>query len=170
MVFAQHDNIILIGMPGAGKSTIGVLLAKAIGYDFIDTDLLIQRQAGMPLGDYLHNRGYQALRQLEAEVIQGLNATSSVIATGGSAVYSDEAMYHLKALGYVVYLQCTLDVLDGRIASMSNRGIAAPSGQTLADLQAERIPRYEHFADLTVEVSRQDSEQALVNIRQQLPP
>ena len=156
-------------MPGAGKSTIGVLLAKAIGYDFADTDLLIQRQAGMPLGDYLHNRGYQALRQLEAEVIQGLNATSTVIATGGSAVYSDEAMYHLKASGYVVYLQCALDVLDGRIASMSDRGIAAPSGQTLADVQAERIPRYEHFADLTVEVSRQDSEQALANILHQLP-
>ena len=169
MVFTQNDNIILIGMPGAGKSTIGVLLAKAIGYDLIDTDLLIQRQAGMTLGDYLHNRGYQALRQLEAEVIQGLNATNSVIATGGSAVYSDEAMYHLKASGYVVYLQCALDVLDGRIASMSDRGIAAPTGQNLADVQAERIPRYEHFADLTVEVSRQDSEQALANILQQLP-
>ncbi len=95
MVFAQHENIILIGMPGAGKSTLGVLLAKAIGYDFIDADLLIQRQAGMTLVDYLHNHGYQALRQLEAEVIQGLNSASSVIATGGSAVYSDEAMYHL---------------------------------------------------------------------------
>ena len=112
---------------------------KAIGYDFIDTDLLIQRQAGMTLGDYLFKHGYQSLRQLEAEVIQGLNSASSVIATGGSAVYSDEAMYHLKASGYVVYLQCALDVLDGRIASMSDRGIAAPSGQTLADVQAERI-------------------------------
>ena len=169
MVFAHHENIILIGMPGAGKSTLGVGLAKAVGYDFIDTDLLIQRQAGMTLGDYLHNHGYLALRRLEAEVIQGLDSTSTVIATGGSAVYSDEAMYHLKASGYVVYLQCTLDVLDGRIASMSDRGIAAPSGQTLADVQAERIPRYEHFADLTVEVSRHDMEQALVNILRQLP-
>ena len=169
MVFAHHENIILIGMPGAGKSTLGVGLAKAVGYDFIDTDLLIQRQAGMTLGDYLHNHGYQALRRLEAEVIQGLDSTSTVIATGGSAVYSNEAMYHLKASGYVVYLQCTIDVLDGRIASMSDRGIAAPSGQTLADVQAERIPRYEHFADLTVEVSRHDMEQALVNILRQLP-
>ena len=169
MVFAHHENIILIGMPGAGKSTLGVGLAKAVGYDFIDTDLLIQRKAGMTLGDYLHNHGYKALRRLEAEVIQGLDSTSTVIATGGSAVYSDEAMYHLKASGYVVYLQCTLDVLDGRIASMSDRGIAAPSGQTLADVQAERIPRYEHFADLTVEVSRHDMEQALVNILRQLP-
>ena len=169
MVFAHHENIILIGMPGAGKSTLGVGLAKAVGYDFIDTDLLIQRQAGMTLGDYLHNHGYQALRQLEAEVILGLDSTSTVIATGGSAVYSNEAMYHLKASGYVVYLQCAIDVLDGRIASMSDRGIAAPSGQTLADVQAERIPRYEHFADLTVEVSRHDMEQALVNILRQLP-
>ena len=169
MVFAHRENIILIGMPGAGKSTLGVGLAKAVGYDFIDTDLLIQRQAGMTLGDYLHNHGYQALRRLEAEVILGLDSTSTVIATGGSAVYSNEAMYHLKASGYVVYLQCTIDVLDGRIASMSDRGIAAPSGQTLADVQAERIPRYEHFADLTVEVSRHDMEQAIVNILRQLP-
>ena len=168
MVLAQHENIILIGMPGAGKSTLGVLLAKAIGYDFIDTDLLIQRQAGMTLGDYLFTHGYQSLRQLEAEVIQGLNSASSVIATGGSAVYSDEAMYHLKASGYVVYLQCALDVLDGRIASMSDRGIAAPSGQTLADVLAERTPRYEHYADVTVEVSNRDAEQALASIRQQL--
>ena len=169
MVFAQQENIILIGMPGAGKSTLGILLAKAIGYDFIDTDLLIQRQAGMTLGDYLFNHGYQALRQLEADVIQELDPASSVIATGGSAVYSDEAMYHLKVSGYVVYLQCVLDVLDERIASMSDRGIAAPSGQTLADVQAERIPRYEHFADLTVEVSHQDSKQALASILQRLP-
>lgn len=169
MVFAQPENIILIGMPGAGKSTLGVLLAKAVGYDFIDTDLLIQRQAGMTLGDYLHNYGYQALRRLEAQVIQRLDSASTVVATGGSAVYSDEAMCHLKASGYVVYLQCALDVLDGRIASMSDRGIAAPSGQTLADVQAERIPLYEHFADLTVEVSHQDSEQALASILQQLP-
>ena len=130
MTLKPTQNIVLIGMPGAGKSTLGVLLAKAIGYDFIDTDLMIQRQAGMTLGHYLADRGYQALRQLEAEVICALDHAGTVIATGGSAVYSDAAMQHLRASGRVVFLHCGIDILDQRIASMNERGIAAPSGQT----------------------------------------
>ena len=155
-------------MPGAGKSTLGVLLAKAIGYDFIDTDLVIQRQAGMRLGSYLASRGYQALRQLEAEVICALDHAGTVIATGGSAVYSQAAMQHLRANGRVVYLQCALDVLDQRIASMDERGIAAPSGQTLADVQAERIPLYEQFAEITVEVGSDNMDSTLGKIIRQL--
>ncbi len=157
-------NVVLIGMPGAGKSTLGVLLAKAIGYDFIDTDLVIQRKAGMRLGSYLASRGYQALRQLEAEVICALDHTGTVIATGGSAVYSQAAMQHLRASGRVVYLQCALDVLDQRIASMDERGIAAPSGQTLADVQAERIPIYEQFAEITVGVGSENMDSTLGKI------
>ena len=162
------NNVILVGMPGAGKSTLGVLLAKAIGHDFIDTDLVIQRQAGMTLGSYLASRGYEALRQLEAEVICALDHAGTVIATGGSAVYSQAAMQHLRANGRVVYLQCALDVLDQRIASMDERGIAAPSGQTLADVQAERIPLYEQYAEITVEVSSETMDSALGNIIQHL--
>ena len=161
-------NVVLIGMPGAGKSTLGVLLAKAIGYDFIDTDLVIQRQAGMTLGVYLANRGYHALRQLEAEVICALDHAGTVIATGGSAVYSQAAMQHLRANGRVVYLQCELDVLNKRIASMDERGIAAPSGQTLADVQAERIPLYEQFAEITVEVGSENTDSTLGKIIQHL--
>ena len=157
-------NVVLIGMPGAGKSTLGVLLAKAIGYDFIDTDLVIQRKAGMRLGSYLASRGYQALRQLEAEVICALDHAGTVIATGGSAVYSQAAMQHLRASGRVVYLQCALDVLDQRIASMDERGIAAPSGQTLADVQAERIPLYEQYAEITVEVGSENMDSTLGKI------
>ena len=157
-------NVVLIGMPGAGKSTLGVLLAKAIGYDFIDTDLVIQRKAGMRLGSYLASRGYQALRQLEAEVICALDHAGTVIATGGSAVYSQAAMQHLRANGRVVYLQCALEVLDQRIASMDERGIAAPSGQTLADVQAERIPIYEQFAEITVEVGSENMDSTLGKI------
>jgi shikimate kinase len=157
-------NVVLIGMPGAGKSTLGVLLAKAIGHDFIDTDLVIQRQAGMTLGSYLASRGYEALRQLEAEVICALDHAGTVIATGGSAVYSQAAMQHLRANGHVVYLKCALDVLDQRIASMDERGIAAPSGQTLADVQAERIPLYEQYAEITVEVGSENIDSALGKI------
>ena len=151
-------------MPGAGKSTLGVLLAKAIGHDFIDTDLVIQRQAGMTLGSYLASRGYEALRQLEAEVICALDHAGTVIATGGSAVYSQAAMQHLRANGRVVYLKCALDVLDQRIASMDERGIAAPSGQTLADVQAERIPIYEQFAEITVGVGSENMDSTLGKI------
>ena len=161
-------NVVLIGMPGAGKSTLGVLLAKAIGHDFIDTDLVIQRQAGMTLGSYLASRGYEALRQLEAEVICALDHAGTVIATGGSAVYSQAAMQHLRANGRVVYLKCALDVLDQRIASMDERGIAAPSGQTLADVQAERIPLYEQYAEITVEVGNENMDSALGKIIQHL--
>jgi shikimate kinase len=167
-MLAPAHNVVLIGMPGAGKSTLGVLLAKAIGYDFIDTDLVIQRQAGMRLGSYLASRGYQALRQLEAEVICALDHAGTVIATGGSAVYSQAAMQHLRANGRVVYLQCALDVLVQRIASMDERGIAAPSGQTLADVQAERIPLYEQFAEITVEVGSDNMDSTLGKIIRQL--
>jgi shikimate kinase len=167
-MLAPAHNVVLIGMPGAGKSTLGVLLAKAIGYDFIDTDLVIQRQAGMRLGSYLASRGYQALRQLEAEVICALDHAGTVIATGGSAVYSQAAMQHLRAYGRVVYLQCALDVLVQRIASMDERGIAAPSGQTLADVQAERIPLYEQFAEITVEVGSDNMDSTLGKIIRQL--
>ena len=167
-MLAPAHNVVLIGMPRAGKSTLGVLLAKAIGYDFIDTDLVIQRQAGMRLGSYLASRGYQALRQLEAEVICALDHAGTVIATGGSAVYSQAAMQHLRANGRVVYLQCALDVLVQRIASMDERGIAAPSGQTLADVQAERIPLYEQFAEITVEVGSDNMDSTLGKIIRQL--
>ena len=155
-------------MPGAGKSTLGVLLAKAIGYDFVDTDLVIQRHAGITLARYLASRGYQALRQLEAEVICALNVAGTVVATGGSAVYSDAAMQHLRTNAHVVYLACALEVLDQRIASMDERGIAAPSGQTLADVQAERIPLYEQYAEITVDVGNKNMNQALRDIVQHL--
>lgn len=167
-MLAPAHNVVLIGMPGAGKSTLGVLLAKAIVYDFIDTDLVIQRQAGMTLGSYLASHGYQALRQLEAEVICALDHAGTVIATGGSAVYSQAAMQHLRANGRIVYLECALDVLDQRIASMDERGIAAPSGQTLADVQAERIPLYEEYAEITVEVGSENMDSALSKIIQHL--
>ena len=114
----------------------------------------------MTLGCYLASRGYQALRQLEAKVICDLDHAGTVVATGGSAVYSQTAMQHLRANGRVVYLQCALDVLDRRVASMDERGIAAPSGQTLADVEAERIPLYEQYAEITVDVGSENIDNA----------
>lgn len=158
----EPENIVLIGMPGVGKSTLGVLLAKALGYDFVDTDLLIQRRAGETLATYIQSQGYLALRQLEARVILDLSCHATVIATGGSAVYSANAMDHLASLGVVVYLRCPVETLVPRIANMADRGIAAPAGQTLKDVASERVPLYEDYADITLDTQGLDSNQALI--------
>jgi shikimate kinase len=155
------QNVVLIGMPGVGKSTLGVLLAKALGFDFLDTDLSIQRRAGKTLSAYMDNKGYQALRDLEAQVIQEIDCQKTVIATGGSAVYSAEAMARLGSLGVIVYLRCSVETLVTRIPSMADRGIAAPPGQTLAAVAAERVPLYQRYADITVDIQDLDSHQAL---------
>ena len=144
-------------MPGAGKSTLGVLLAKALGYDFLDTDLLIQRRASLTLAEYLHRHGHQALRQLESQSIADLNVQQTVIATGGS----ETAMRHLALMGHIVYLRCPLSVLDQRIGDMNARGIAAPPGQGLNEVEAERVPLYEQYADATLDVGTQSMEDAL---------
>ena len=148
-------------MPGAGKSTLGVLLAKALGYDFLDTDLLIQRQANQTLADYLRKNGHQALRQLESRIIATLDVQQTVIATGGSAIYGASAMQHLACLGQIVYLRCPLSVLEQRIGDMSDRGVAAPPGQGLPEVEAERVPLYEQYANATLDVGIQSMDNAL---------
>ncbi len=159
-------NIVLIGMPGVGKSTLGVVLAKDLGYDFVDTDLLIQQRAKQTLAGFIKDRGYRALRTLEAEVISSLDAEQTVIATGGSAVYSDTAMTHLGNGGHIIYLRCALAKLDQRIASMADRGVAAPSGQSLDEIEAERAPLYQRYADQTVDLTELDMQQAAARLRQ----
>ena len=164
----EPENIVLIGMPGVGKSTLGVLLAKALGYDFVDTDLLIQRRAGETLATYMQSQGYQALRQLEARVILDLSCQATVVATGGSAVYSANAMAHLASLGVVVYLRCPVETLVPRIASMADRGVAAPAGQTLEEVAEERVPLYEGYADITLDIRGMDNTQALTALLRRL--
>jgi shikimate kinase len=164
----EPRNIILIGMPGVGKSTLGVLLAKALGYDFVDTDLLIQRRAGKTLATYMQAQGYQALRQLEARVILDLSCHATVVATGGSAVHSANAMAHLASLGVIVYLRCPTETLVPRIFSMADRGVAAPAGQTLEDVASERVPLYEGYADTTLDIQNLDSNQALTALLRSL--
>ena len=151
-------------MPGAGKSTLGVLLAKALGYDFLDTDLIIQRRTCQTQADYLRKHGHQAPRQLESEIIASLDVQQTVIATGGSAIYGASAMQHLRHHGQIIYLRCPLAVLDQRIGNMQDRGIAASSGQSLHEIEAERVPLYEQYANDTLDVGSQSMDDTLTEL------
>jgi shikimate kinase len=151
---------VLIGMPGAGKSTVGVLIAKYLGLGFVDTDLLVQQRAGRGLQRILDQEGYREVRRREEEVVLGLGAGAAVIATGGSVVYSDRAMRHLAGLGVVVYLKAGLGVLAARIDDYDRRGIANPAGQNLEEIFRERAPLYERHADVVVAVDALSHEEA----------
>ncbi|MDO3720567.1 shikimate kinase [Marinobacter sp. chi1] len=145
-----NQNIVLIGMPGSGKSTVGVLLAKRLGMGFVDTDLLIQEKAGRTLQDIVDEDGYQALRHIEEEVLLELDVHHQIISTGGSAVYSEAAMAHLKANGVVVFLDIPLDLVIQRIGDYSARGISRRPDQSLDDLFDERFALYSRYADIAV--------------------
>ena len=145
-------NLTLIGMPGSGKSTVGVLLAKTLGFQFIDTDLLIQQREGALLQEILDRRGIASFLDAEEAAIRSLDCDRAVIAPGGSAVCRAGAIGHLKQLGRVVYLHVPLPELERRIRNITTRGIAMEPGQTLADVYAYREPLYREYADLTVDV------------------
>jgi len=144
------SNIVLVGMPGAGKSTVGVILAKWTARDFVDTDVLIQASQQRSLQDIVDREGYLALRRVEEEVLLSLNLANHVIATGGSAVYSGPAMMHLKKSGIVVFLSVKLAKLRERLGNFGTRGIVRRPGQTLEELFEERDILYRRCADLTV--------------------
>jgi shikimate kinase len=148
-----QQNIVLIGMPGAGKSTIGVLLAKTLGMAFIDTDLVIQERSGRLLQEIIDQDGVADFLTLEEKVICELQVKKSVIATGGSVVHSKEAVEHLKQNSLLLYLKLPYDEIEQRIDNMSSRGIAIEKGRTLKDLYTERVVLYEKFADLIVDCS-----------------
>ncbi len=145
------DNVILIGMPGAGKSTVGVVLAKRLGYGFIDSDLVIQEHTGMLLHQIVEEKGIDGFLGVENDINASIRADKSVIATGGSAIYGKEAMAHLRSIGTVVYLKLELASIEERLGDLNERGVAVRDGQTLEDLYAERIPYYERYADITVD-------------------
>ena len=144
-------NIILTGMPASGKSTVGVVLAKLMGLDYIDTDILIQKNHGKRLEQIISEQGLEAFLQIEEAECYSLDATNAVIATGGSVIYSEAAMRHLREIGTVVYLKVDVPELVRRIGDMKQRGVALKPGQTLEDLYRERVPLYERWADLTIE-------------------
>ncbi|PAV26845.1 shikimate kinase [Tamilnaduibacter salinus] len=150
-MMGDRSNIILIGMPGSGKSTIGVLLAKAAGMDFVDTDLLIQSDQGQTLQTIVDERGYLALREVEERVLCRIPRAGQVIATGGSAVYGETAMAHLKSTGPVVFLNIPLATVRERIGDYSLRGLSKRPDQSLEALFDERLALYQRYADLTVD-------------------
>ena len=147
----MKNNIILIGMPGAGKSTVGVVLAKKLGYSFVDSDLVIQDTYGKLLHELIEEHGVEGFWKIENDVNASLNREKSVIATGGSAIYGREAMEHLKAIGTVVYLQLPYEEVADRLGDLNARGVTLMPGQTLQDLYEERTPLYEKYADVVID-------------------
>lgn len=152
----MKDNIILIGMPGCGKSTIGVLLAKNLAYGFLDSDLVIQEQSGRKLQDMINDMGPEAFSAFEDAVNSTLIPHRTVIATGGSAVYGVRAMAHFKEIGTVVYLKASYEAIESRIQNFETRGIVIPEGQTFRDVFNERTALYEKYADITVNADASD--------------
>lgn len=147
----MKNNIVLIGMPGAGKSTIGVVVAKKLGYRFTDSDLVIQETYGKLLHELIEERGVEGFWALENDINASLEYQNAVIATGGSACYGKEAMEHLRESGVVVYLKLGYDSLTERLGDLNTRGVTIKPGQTLQELYEERIPLYEKYADITVD-------------------
>ena len=157
----QKTNIVLIGMPGVGKSTIGVILAKVLGYSFLDADLLIQEQEGKLLREIIEEKGTDGFIEVENRVNASIRADRAVIATGGSVVYGKEAMEHLKEIGRVVYLKVSYAILEKRLADIKGRGVVLKEGQTLETLFEERSKLYEQYADIEVSEEGLDVEQTV---------
>lgn len=161
-------NIVLIGMPGCGKSTVGVLLAKALQMDFVDTDIVLQQQQGKKLQEILDQIGNDAFLKLEEDCVRGLDYDHTVIATGGSVVYGKSAMRHLHENGLVVYIQLPYDEIERRLSNLATRGVTLKKGQTLRNLYDERIPLYEAEADYVFEAEKGDVQKTVVDLAQQL--
>ena len=147
----MKDNIILIGMPAVGKSTVGVILAKILGYDFIDTDLLIQQEEKRLLKDIIESEGIDGFIEIENRINSRLKAHNSVIATGGSVVYGEDAMKNLSSIGTIVYLKLDYRKLKYRLGNIKNRGVVIREGQKFSELFSERTRLYEKYADIIID-------------------
>ncbi len=159
------SNIILIGMPGCGKSTVGVVLAKNMGYRFIDSDLVIQEQTGSLLHDIISKEGIDGFNAIENNINMNISPDRAVIATGGSAVYGKEAMAHFKSIGRIVYLKLSYNEIEERLGDLSERGVAIKEGQSLLDLYNERIPLYEEYADIIIDCENKRIKEIVATIK-----
>lgn len=145
------NNLVLIGMPGVGKSSVGVILAKILGYRFVDSDLLIQEQEGRLLYEIIDEQGIEGFIEVENRINASIECEKCIIATGGSAVYGTEAMEHLRSIGTVLYLKADYEDIKGRLGNLHGRGVVLKPGQDLAALYNERAPLYEKYADIIVD-------------------
>ena len=164
----MKNNITLIGMPGAGKSTVGVVLAKVMGYRFVDSDLVIQEKTGKLLSEIIAEKGTEGFLQIEDEINAELDCKKSIIATGGSAVYCKNAMAHLKEISTVVYIKLPYEKVEKRRGNLKDRGVALKEGQTLKDLYEERCPLYEKYADVVVEADTNSVESCMRKIVEEI--
>ena len=162
------QNLILIGMPGCGKSTVGVVLAKALGMDFIDSDLVIQKTTGKRLSQIIDESGDEGFREVENRVNAQLEADNSIIATGGSVVYGEEAMRHLKAIGTIIYLKLSYASIEDRLGDLHARGVTIQPGWTLRDLYNQRCPLYERWADVTIDCEELRLREVVAELRARL--
>ena len=162
------SNIILVGMPGCGKSTVGVILAKTLGMDFIDTDLIICKKEGSTLQKIIEEQGLEYFEKTECEVGSVLDVTDTVVATGGSMVLYEDAMEHLKSTGKVVFIDVDLPELERRITNITTRGITFKAGETLRDVYNFRREYYKKYADITVKISDSTLEETVEKIVSQL--
>lgn len=147
----MKPNITMIGMPSSGKSTVGVLLAKRLGFSFVDVDIVIQEKEGRLLKEIISDEGMDGFLKVEERINAGLDVQLSVIAPGGSVIYGEEAMKHLKEISEVVYLKMSYEEMENRIGNVVDRGVALKPGFTLRDLYNERVPYYERYADITID-------------------
>ncbi|MCR5111897.1 MAG: shikimate kinase [Ruminococcus sp.] len=160
----MKSNIVLIGMPAVGKSTVGVILAKILGYRFIDTDIVIQEKENRLLRDIIASEGVDGFIETENRIISTLKAEKAVIATGGSVVYGRKAMKHLSEIGTVIYLKLDYSKLKYRLGNIRNRGVVIRKGQRLSDLYNERCPLYESYADIIVDENGRNIEKTVEQI------
>ena len=165
---SDKDNIVLVGMPGVGKSTVGVILAKVLGYQFVDADLVIQQQEGKLLCEIIEEVGTEGFIEVENRINASLNVTHSIIATGGSVVYGKEAMEHLQSIGRIVYLKVSYETLEKRLADIKGRGVVLKEGQDLKALFEERSPLYEKYADIEISEGTLGVEQTVEKIIENL--
>jgi shikimate kinase len=164
----RDKNIVLIGMPGVGKSTVGVLLAKALGRYFVDTDVYMQAIQGRPLQEMIDRNGLAWFLEAEEDYVLCLDETNAVIATGGSVVYSETAMHYLATRGVVVHLDLPVEQIEERLRNLRTRGVVMEAGQTVRSLYDQRQPLYRKYAQLTVDCTARNQDQVVTEIVQRL--
>lgn len=164
----KAKNIVLIGMPGVGKSTIGVVLAKNMGMSFLDSDLLIQEQEGKKLHELIETYGMDGFLKIEGRVNASLSPKTAVIATGGSAVYSAHAMEHLRSIALICYLKLSYESIEERLGDLAERGVVLRKGETLRELYDERVPLYEKYANITVECENKNIREIVMELAKRL--